>query len=80
MSTRGQPRLQFCGVALLAWRSAGLAFRAQALMAVVVVIVELAKKQRGTSGNGLVPCPNCGRQISPLAESCPECGRPTGRR
>lgn len=24
----------------------------------------------------LVPCPDCGRQVSGLAESCPQCGRP----
>jgi len=26
----------------------------------------------------LIPCPECGRQISTLASSCPSCGCPTG--
>lgn len=24
----------------------------------------------------LLPCPDCGHQISPQAEACPSCGRP----
>ena len=47
------------------------------VVAVIVVVVVLAKKQGGAADNALVPCPDCGRPISPLAESCPQCGRPT---
>ena len=28
----------------------------------------------------LKPCRDCGTLISPSAEQCPKCGRPTGRR
>lgn len=24
----------------------------------------------------LIPCPDCGRMVSPAATTCPECGRP----
>jgi len=28
------------------------------------------------SSNALVPCPDCGHQVSRLAEACPSCARP----
>ena len=28
------------------------------------------------SSSTLVPCPDCGHLVSPLAEVCPSCGRP----
>ncbi len=42
-----------------------------------VVLVLLATRQRAApSGTNLVPCPDCGRGLSPLATNCPNCGRP----
>lgn len=26
--------------------------------------------------SNLIPCPDCGREISPQAPTCPQCGRP----
>ena len=45
---------------------------------VVVVIVVLAssKRQGGSANPNLFPCPDCGRYVSRLAASCPNCGRP----
>lgn len=46
---------------------------------VVIVAVLASAKGRGThlhSMQSLVPCPDCGRALSPLAETCPNCGRP----
>ena len=28
------------------------------------------------SASKLAPCPDCGHLVSPLAETCPSCGRP----
>lgn len=32
----------------------------------------------GTVMVDLVPCPSCGRQVSPRAAACPQCGAPIG--
>jgi predicted amidophosphoribosyltransferase len=37
--------------------------------------VSLAQQQPASTQN-LIPCPDCGRQVSKLAASCPSCGRP----
>jgi predicted amidophosphoribosyltransferase len=47
-----------------------------AIVGVVLAVVFLTTKaRRGAEGN-LIPCPDCGRQISVLADNCPNCGRP----
>lgn len=43
---------------------------------VVVVIVTTSKRQGGSANPNLFPCPDCGRYVSRLAASCPNCGRP----
>lgn len=40
----------------------------------VFMLVKLSRG-RGTNPN-LVSCPDCGRQISRMAQSCPGCGKP----
>lgn len=48
------------------------------LLAVVgVVVAVVASRSRGgrPAGN-LIPCPDCGRMVSPHAVQCPQCGRP----
>jgi len=39
------------------------------------VVIVLTTKKASENPN-LAPCPDCGRQISRLAETCPHCGRP----
>jgi len=44
---------------------------------IVVVVVLTTSKRRSISANpNLFPCPDCGRHVSRLAKSCPNCGRP----
>lgn len=40
----------------------------------IFVLIKLLASKGG--GENLVPCPDCGRQVSRLAVSCPQCGRP----
>ena len=41
--------------------------------AVIGLVLLLARR---TAASSLVPCPDCGRPLSPQAPSCPHCGRP----
>jgi hypothetical protein len=54
------------------------------LLAAALVIVLVLRSSRGASQGhaaaNLIPCPDCGRGLSPLAESCPGCGRPVNRK
>lgn len=34
--------------------------------------------ERGEKEMALITCPECGKQISDLAQSCPNCGFPIG--
>jgi hypothetical protein len=46
---------------------------------VVVLVVLMLKKNSASSastGAVLIPCPDCGRKLSPQATTCPQCGRP----
>ena len=43
--------------------------------AIIAVVVLLARR---ASTSNLIPCPDCGRPLSPQAPSCPHCGRPLG--
>jgi hypothetical protein len=44
-------------------------------VAVVAAVLLIAFSRSRTRGN-LTPCPDCGRRLSPSAETCPQCGRP----
>ena len=48
-----------------------LAFLA-ALVAVPVILLTVGRKPPGD----WAPCPDCGQQVSRMAECCPHCGRP----
>jgi hypothetical protein len=43
--------------------------------AVAVAVILLASRQLASNPN-LLPCPDCGQRVSPLAVTCPRCGRP----
>jgi hypothetical protein len=43
---------------------------------VVVVVLATSKRPGGSANPNLFPCPDCGRYVSRLAASCPNCGRP----
>ncbi len=43
---------------------------------VVLLILYLVRQPSSAAGQHLVPCPDCGRRISPQAPACPQCGRP----
>jgi predicted RNA-binding Zn-ribbon protein involved in translation (DUF1610 family) len=43
---------------------------------VIAVVVATTKRQSTLANPNLFPCPDCGRQVSRLAKSCPNCGRP----
>ena len=44
---------------------------------VLLVVLLSAKKSPGATPNpNLYPCPDCGRHVSRLATTCPQCGRP----
>ena len=48
------------------------------LIVIGVVLVVVLTNRKGTppQTTNLIPCPDCGRQISLAAASCPHCGRP----
>lgn len=46
------------------------------VVVVVVVVLTTSQRRNITDGPNLFPCPDCGRQVSRLAKSCPHCGRP----
>jgi len=47
------------------------------LIVIVAVIGVIAFLVRRSKGDGrLVPCADCGHGVSPLAATCPHCGRP----
>jgi hypothetical protein len=59
----------------------GLVCLAPVAVVVVCLIVFGISKRSGpgpTPSPNLYPCPDCGHQVSHLAESCPKCGRPLG--
>ena len=45
------------------------------VVGIVLYIVKLKSQDKAAQSN-LYPCPDCGKLISRLAESCPHCGRP----
>ncbi len=45
------------------------------VVGVVVAVVASRSRGGGPAGN-LIPCPDCGRMVSPHAVQCPQCGRP----
>jgi hypothetical protein len=45
------------------------------LVVPVVVAIRFVAKHNAASAD-LVPCRACGRQISPRADRCPQCGEP----
>lgn len=47
---------------------------APVILAFILVYRLVIRPQQGKAG--LVPCPDCGRQVSPRAQSCPNCGAP----
>ena len=46
------------------------------VVGVVLVVVMTNSKRTSPQNANLIPCPDCGRQVSPAAASCPHCGRP----
>jgi len=46
------------------------------VVVVIVVVLAASKRQGGSANPNLFPCPDCGRYVSRLAASCPNCGRP----
>jgi hypothetical protein len=53
----------------------GLACLAFFALGAVVLVVTLASRSQRPSSS-LMPCPDCGQSVSPLARICPNCGRP----
>jgi hypothetical protein len=44
---------------------------------IAVVLIVLATRKKSAQPNpNLTPCPDCGRFVSRLTVSCPQCGRP----
>jgi len=41
---------------------------------IVVIVLRVGKQQVGDASR--FACPDCGHQVSGLAKSCPNCGRP----
>jgi hypothetical protein len=39
-------------------------------------LVAFLAVRRPQNNSSLVPCPDCGRRLSPQAATCPQCGRP----
>ena len=50
----------------------GLACAAIPVIAIFATLVYCKQKHN----SNLIPCPDCGRRLSPLAKMCPNCGRP----
>jgi hypothetical protein len=46
------------------------------VVVVVVLVLATSKHPGGSANPNLFPCPDCGRYVSRLAASCPNCGRP----
>lgn len=46
------------------------------VVAVVMILVNSQSRSSTPSNPNLTPCPDCGRFVSRLAISCPQCGRP----
>lgn len=46
------------------------------VVAVVIILVNSQSRSSTPSNPNLTPCPDCGRFVSRLAISCPQCGRP----
>jgi hypothetical protein len=44
------------------------------IAALLLVYFLAIRPQRGKGE--LIPCPDCGHEVSPRAESCPNCGAP----
>jgi len=42
---------------------------------VAVIIVGIISAASRKSGQGLVPCPGCGKKIPQFTETCPHCGQ-----
>jgi hypothetical protein len=50
---------------------------AGAAVGIVLLVMLVARGSAPLSMNpNLTPCPDCGRGISKLAQTCPHCGRP----
>jgi hypothetical protein len=47
-----------------------------AAIVTVVVATRRGKTESRPDNPNLLPCPDCGRFVSPLAVACPQCGRP----
>jgi hypothetical protein len=58
------------------WEILILAICFGSFAAIVAVTVFLVVRTQQRKAENLLPCPDCGHWVSPLAESCPKCGRP----
>ena len=43
---------------------------------VIVLVILLTRTANPKIMPNLTPCPDCGRMVSRLAKTCPQCGRP----
>ena len=64
------------GLSVLHWLILLVVVGACLAIPVAIVILLLMLVGKRPSGPNLVPCPDCGRQVSRLAAACPHCGRP----
>ena len=46
------------------------------MIALVMIVVASARKNRTYASTKLTPCPDCNQAVSTRAQTCPRCGAP----
>jgi hypothetical protein len=60
----------------IGWPELIVIFLVLAILVVAVVVVGRIAGGSKRPASGLVPCGACGKEISPRAPTCPNCGEP----